>query len=67
MGDKLPITFLEIDAYCRLYKLNFTTWELDALRQISISYISELQKKDKQATPPYLETDEFTYFMEINS
>jgi hypothetical protein len=61
MGDKLPLTFQEIDSYCKTTKRDLSRWEVLTIRDLSSDYVYQLGKKEISEMPPYLETDEFTY------
>ena len=65
MGDKLPLSFEEIESFMRVTKTDLNHWEVLALRQLSLEYISQSQKKDVGEMPPFLEVDEFTYLMSL--
>lgn len=61
MGDKLPLSFQDIDAFMRATQTPLNRWEVLALRQLSHDYIIQSQKKDANELPPYLEVSEADY------
>ena len=66
MGDKLPLNYIEIDAYMRATKTEFTSWEVDMIKQLSHEYIIQSQKKDANEAPPYMETTEAQYLKQTS-
>ena len=62
---KVPLSYLEIDAYMRATRTDFTPWEVDIIIQLSHEYIVQGQKKEAMDMPPYLLTDEFTYLSSL--
>jgi hypothetical protein len=67
MGDKMPLNYLEIDAYMRATRTNLTSWEVDMIKQLSHDYIVQSQKKGMDEFPPFMEVDEFTYLSNLRS
>jgi len=65
MGDKLPLSFREIESFMQTTQTNLNRWEVLALRTLSHDYIIQSQKKDVSEMPPFLEVDEFTYLMSL--
>jgi len=45
-----PLTFTDIQAWCRLYGLALTAWELDTLLQMDVAFMAALQRN--RTTPP---------------
>ena len=66
MGDKMQITFYEIDSYTRITRTNLNHWEVLALRTLSLEYIIQLQKKDVMEKPPFLEVSEGDYLRQTS-
>jgi len=65
MGDKLPLSFREIESFMQTTQTSLNRWEVLALRTLSHDYIIQSQKKDVSEMPPFLEVDEFTYLMSL--
>ena len=66
MGERLPLNYLEIDAYMRATRTELTAWEVDMIKQLSHVYIVQSQKKDTYEFPPFMNgVDEFTYLSSL--
>ena len=66
MGDKMQLTFLEIDSYMRITRTSLTSWEVLVLRTLSLEYVIQSQKKEAQDFPPFMNgLDEFSYLMSL--
>lgn len=61
MGDKLPLSFMEIESYMRITNTKLSHWEIFAIRRLSLEYIAQMQRKDEHETPPYIDTTEAEY------
>jgi len=61
MGDKLPLSFKEIESFMWTTQTKLNRWEVLALRTLSYDYILQSQKKDFAEKPPYLEVSEGDY------
>ena len=46
-----PISFTEIDAYCRLNRLELSPWELGLLRRIDVEALLQSSGKGKAPAP----------------
>ena len=66
MGDKVPLSFLEIDAFMRVTKTELNHWEATTIKDLSYIYIVQSQQKELGEMPPFLEVDEFTYLSSLN-
>ena len=61
MGDKMPLSFSEIDSYMRVTNTELNHWDALALIELSTVYIYQTQKKDVSEQPPYMEVSEIEY------
>jgi len=63
---KMPLNFIEIEAFMRTTKTNLNHWEVTALKQLSLDYIAQSQKKGEYETPPFMEITESEYLKQTS-
>lgn len=54
-NGETPTSFAEIEAWCRLSGVGLTILEVEAVKELSITYLSHYQQyKDANAKPPFM-------------
>ena len=66
MGDRLPLSFVEIEAFMKATRTDLNHWEVLAIKNLSYDYIIQLQKKDAHELPPYMEVTESQYLKQTS-
>lgn len=47
-----PLTWREIDAWCRRTRVDLPPWEARVIRQLSLAYIAEGRRAENESCPP---------------